>query len=185
MKKSWNRIGVIMGMRARVKVAIMAMVAMVAAATLCGCEGGKNTEPQEEEPKVDPREAFVGEYTFTSTGNIDLYAGTLKLFTIPMDNKGEMNITLSDSTNAVWVRAENDSTIAFVSGNNLFMEPTTDETTFGELVMQLAFTYGKGTLENDTLSMDTYVAIQASYRDRSLSGNGKVGIVAVRKVESE
>ena len=167
MKKSWNRIGVIM--------------AMMAAVTLCGCEGGKNTEPQEE-PKVDPREAFVGEYAFTSKGDIDLYAGVLKLLTIPMDQQGDMTITPGDSVNTVWVIAGEDSTKAYVSGENLFMDPTKEEMTYGEVVMELSFTYGKATLSNDTLSLATDVEISATFRERGLTGSGKVDIVAVKRV---
>jgi hypothetical protein len=97
------------------------MVAAVAVVALAACEGKKNDEPQPEpQPQVDPREVFVGEYTLASTGNIDLYAAGVKLFTIPLDNESEMTITLGEEENTVWVIAGGDSTLAYVSGKVYF-----------------------------------------------------------------
>ena len=145
---------------------------LMAVFTLCACEGPNSQ---------DPREAFVGDYTFTSTGQVDLYAGSFKFASVPMDEKGELSIALATKTDEVWIIAENDTTPGHVSGNNLFMDPATVEETFGEIVMTLAFTYGKATLNHDTLSFPTNVVITATYQDKSLSPNGQVDIVAIKK----
>ena len=149
---------------------------MLMAVLLCGCKRNQEqVEPQ------DPRQAFVGDYTFVSTGDIDLYMGSVKVITVPMNKDGEMSITLAQEDNAVWIIAEGDSLEAYVSGNLLFMEPTTDEVTMSGLVMEMAFTYSKATLTGNQLSWTSTVDITATYQSLSVSGSGQVDIVATKK----
>ena len=146
----------------------MAVVMLLAA-----CEG---TTPQ-----TDPREVFVGDYSFSSKGDIDLYAGKTKIFTVPLDKEGEMSITLSDQANAVWIVAEGDTAIAYVSGNQLFMDPTTEDIQYGDVNLHLKFTYGKATLEENQLTLPTDVEVSATYQSLSVSGSGKVDVSATKK----
>ena len=129
----------------------------------------------------DPRKDFVGDYTFVSKGNIDLYAGVLKITTIPMDKKSEMSLSLADKDNELWMVAEGDSTIARLSDGRLFIDPTTEQQTFKDLVLTLSYTYTPATLENDQLSLTSNVEITATYKEHSLSGRGQVDIVATKK----
>lgn len=157
------------------------LAVMIAVVALSACEN-KQQQPVEE-PQVDPREAFVGDYSYVTSGDIDLSAGVLPFHTtVPLDYEGEMSITLGDEQNTLWVKAEGDSTVAYVSGNQLFFDPITKETSFGDLVMHLSFTLGKATLEGDQLSLTSDVEVSATYMDYGLSGNGKVDIVATKKV---
>lgn len=134
-----------------------------------------------DEPSADPRDAFVGDYSFVSEGSIDLYAGVSKVFTIPMNETGDLSIKPATESNAVWVIAESDSTKGYVSGSQLFMDPTSEDTQFGELNLHLSFTYGKATLQDNQLSWPSDVAITASYKDYNLLGNGRVDITATKK----
>ena len=156
-----------------------ALAVLVAVVALSACENKQ--QQQVEEPKVDLREAFVGDYTYASAGDIDLYAGAVKLYTVPFDYEGNMTITLGDEQNTLWVKAEGDSVVAYVSGSQLFLDPVVKETTFGELDMQLSFTFSKATLEGDKLSCSSDVEISASFMDYSLLGSGKVDVVATKK----
>ena len=148
---------------------------LLAILTFAACDRSK-----EEEPSTDPRDIFVGDYSFVSTGSIDLYAGALKR-TVPMNEKGNLSIALGKEANTVWVIAAGDSTLAYVSDNQLLMEPTEDEATFGDLVMEMSFTYGKATLKDNQLSWTSDVDITASYKDHLFLGSGKVDIVATKK----
>lgn len=134
-----------------------------------------------ERAQKDTRTDFVGDYSFVSKGSIDLYAGSLKLITIPMDRSGEMTISPGDDPSHVWVVASGDSTLGHVSGKELFMDPTTDQSTYGNIVMDLSFKYGKATLKNDMLSWATDVEIMATYMSQTVSGVGTVDIVATKK----
>ena len=144
---------------------------LLAAVVLCSCERSAS----------DARKPFIGDYTFVSTGNIDLYAGSVKVITVPMDKDGEMSITPADKDNTVWIIAENDSLLAYVSGTEMFMDPTTDSTTIGGILMQMSFTYGRATLTDNQLSWKTDVEITATYRSMSLRGTGQVDIVATKQ----
>ena len=155
---------------------VMRMFAVVAAVVaLSACEN--------KGPKTDPRDVFVANYAFTSTGEIDLYVGDLKIITAPLDQRGEFSIVLGNEANTVFVISGNDTALAYVSGNNLFMDPTTDRATYGEMEMELNFTYGKATLEEDVLILPSDVDVIATYRDYNLSGHGQVEVVATKKLE--
>ena len=144
----------------------------MAVLTLSACERAS-------QPK-DARDAFVGDYTFTSTGSVDIFAGKLKVFTIPMSETGELSIAKDSVPNRVMMIAGNDTSYGRVSDNYLFLDSLKAVETFGEIDMNLSFTYGKATLSYDTLSIPTNVVITASYQDKNLSGVGKVDVVAIK-----
>ena len=148
---------------------------LLAILTFAACDRSK------EEPSTDPRDIFVGDYSFESVGSIDLYAGLVKVVTVPMDQKGELSIVPGDKDDMVWIIASGDTALAYVSDNQLLMEPTEDEATFGDLVMEMSFTYGKATLKDNQLSWTSDVDITASYKDHLFLGSGKVDIVATKK----
>ena len=74
----------------------------MAVLTLSACERAS-------QPK-DARDAFVGDYTFTSTGSVDIFAGELKVYTIPMSETGELSIAKDSVPNRVMMVAGNDMT---------------------------------------------------------------------------
>lgn len=153
--------------------AICAIVMMVLA--LCGCERGQG------DPGKDAGQTFIGDYTFVSTGDIDLYMGAVKVTSVPMNKEGEMSIAPAEKSNEVWMKAEGDSMLAYVSGNSLFMEPATDTATIAGIQMLMSFTYGKATLVNNQLSWPTNVDITATYKSMNVKGTGTVEIVATKK----
>ena len=133
------------------------------------------------QPEIDPREAFVGNYSFTSTGSVDLYLGELKMASYPMNEQGEMSIALAQKPDEVMVIVEKDTSLAHVADNYLLIEPSTAVEKFGEVEMTFSFTYGKATISNRVLTFPTNVSISAAYQDKTVSGSGQVEIVAVKK----
>ncbi len=142
---------------------------------LTACE--KATEPQ---PK-DPREAFIGNYSFYSSGSVDLYADSAKIGSYPMNEEGEMSIAPATEPNDVMVIAENDTSVGHIADGYLLIEPTTAVEKFGKMDMNLSFTYGKAALNNRVLTFPTNVSITATYQDVTFSGYGQVDIVAIKK----
>lgn len=133
------------------------------------------------QPEIDPREAFVGEYSFVSTGSVDLYLGEQKMASYPMNEQGEMSIALAQKPDEVMVIVENDTSLAHVADNYLLIEPSTAVEKFGEVEMTFSFTYGKAMISNSVLTFPTNVSISAAYQGKTVSGSGQVEIVAVKK----
>lgn len=133
------------------------------------------------QPTVDPRDAFVGEYFFTSDGSVDMYAGAIKVGTVPLGNEGDMTLKLSADPGKIWVLSEGDSIAAYVAGNCLFMEPDSNQYTFQTLLITLAFSYGKATLENNVLNIPADVSVNMDYKGLELQGNGHIDVVATKK----
>ena len=124
---------------------------------------------------------FIGNYSFYSSGSVDLYADSTKIVSYPMNEEGEMSIAPATKPDEVMVIAGNDTSIGHVSDNYLLIEPTTAVEKFGEMDMNLSFTYGKATFTNRVLTFPTNVTITATYQDMTFSGYGQVDIVAIKK----
>lgn len=133
------------------------------------------------QPEIDPREAFVGNYSFTSTGSVDIYLGELKMASYPMNEQGEMSIALAQKPDEVMVIVEKDTSLAHVADNYLLIEPSTAVEKFGEVEMTFSFNYGKATINNRVLTFPTDVSISAVYQNKTVSGSGQVEVVAVKK----
>ena len=133
------------------------------------------------QPEIDPREAFVGNYSYTSTGSVDLYLGEQKMDSYPINEQGEMSITLAQKPDEVMVIVEKDTSLAHVADNYLLLEPSTEVEKYGEVEMTFSFTYGKATINNRVLTFPTNISISAVYQDKTVSGSGQMEIVAVKK----
>jgi hypothetical protein len=127
--------------------------------------------------KVDPRDTFIGAYTYKATGNMEFSFGTFKL-PIPLDNEGTFVIAKSGEKDQVVITGYNDSIHATVSGNQLVLESNIFTETYEEAEVQMTFSYGKATLANDTLRWDTDVLGVALYNGYSLTGKGNISMVA-------
>ena len=129
----------------------------------------------------DPRDAFVGDYTFVSTGSIEFEIGVPPLNTMPINETGEMSIVKADKENAVWVIADNDTSVAYVSGNQFFMEPSIQKEKFGPVEMVLEYTYSPALLKDNVLTLESYVDVTAIYDEKTVAGHGEVEVVATKK----
>jgi len=133
------------------------------------------------DPESDPRVAFVGDYTFVSSGSIDLYAGATKALTVPVDEQGDMSIKLLDEANAVMVNVMGDSAKAYVTGNQLFLDPTEEHLTVGPVEMTAKVTFGKAPLVEGVMTIPADVDVTATYQSMNLLGKGTIEVVATKK----
>lgn len=132
---------------------------------------------------VDSRAPFVGDYEFVSDGSIVFEDVPGPLNVIPIHETGVMTIALADKSNAVWVIADKDSSMAYIRDSQLFMEPSTDRMTFDKvgLEMVIDYTYSGAALKDNKLTIITYADVIASYQDKSLTGKGEVEVVATKQ----
>ena len=153
--------------------------AVLMAVMLCvSCERKSSVED-------DPRTPFVGDYTFVSDGSIEfnLPIPLPKIPTdLPIHETGEMSIALADKDNAIWVIADKDTSLAYVSGNKFFMEPSTQKEVFGGVVeMVLDYTYSGAELKDNKFTLTSYVDVTATYQEIKVTGKGEVEVVATKK----
>lgn len=147
---------------------------VMVAAVLCGCERGC-IDP-------DPRVAFVGDYSYVSTGEVDLYLGGVPVGEqLPLDNEGEFTMVLGEASNEILMIEENDTTVAVVSNNTIYLEPLTQIESMGEVDMEITYDYGEATLINNQLDWQGEVSVKATYKGAVLSGSGPMEIVATKK----
>jgi len=144
---------------------------LVAMFCLISCEGNR----------VDPRDAFVGEYSFAASGSVDLYMGATKLYTVPLDETGTFTITKAEEDGEVLIIGYNDTIHASVSGKHLLFESTTTNYEYEGVKLQMTFVYGKATLEENQLHWNTDVQATGSYGAFSASGTGQIAVVATKR----
>lgn len=147
---------------------------VMVAAVLCGCERGQ----------VDPRVAFVGDYSYVLTGEIELYMDSVPVGEMPLDHEGEFTFVLGEASNEILMIEKNDTTAGVVSNNTIYLEPVTQIESMGEVDMEVIYDYGEATLVNNQLDWQVDVSIKATYKGAVLSGSGPIEIVATKKSSS-
>lgn len=147
---------------------------VMVAAVLCGCERGQ----------VDPRVAFVGDYSYVTTGEIDLYLDSVPAGKMPLDNEGEFTFVLGEASNEILMIEGNDTTVAVVSNNTIYLEPVKQTESMGGVDIEVIYDYGEATLVNNQLDWQCEVSVKATYLGSVLSGSGPIEIVATKKSSS-
>lgn len=145
---------------------------VMVAAVLCGCERGQ----------VDPRVAFVGDYSYVSTGEIDIYMDrVVPAGKLPLDNEGEFTMVLGEASNEILMIEGNDTTVAVVSNNTIYLEPVTVIESMAGIDMEITYDYEEATLINNQIDWQVEVSVKATYLGVVLSGSGPIEIVATKK----
>ena len=134
----------------------------------------------ENKKEVDPRDAFVGSYTYDAKGSVDFNFGITN-YSVPLNNQGTFTISKSGDGNKVVIEGWNDPINATVSGNQLILESNNYETKYGEITLQLSFSYGTATLSDNQLTWETEVSGTGQYSSFAANGNGPVSMIATKK----
>lgn len=126
---------------------------------------------------TDPRDKFVGEYSFVATGNVDVNLGVTSL-SIPLNEDGTFEITKAEVENEVLITGYGATINAVVSGNQLILESTTSEMEYSGATVKLTFTHGRATLKDNQLTWSTTVTAIVTYNSLTATGDGQVSMVA-------
>lgn len=130
--------------------------------------------------EVDVRDAFVGVYDYAATGSLNFDFGITK-YNVPLDEEGTFTISKEGEGNKVVIEGWNDPIHATISGDQLILESNNYETSYGEIALQLSFSYGKATLADNRLTWNTDVSGEARYGSFAATGSGTVVMVAAKK----
>ncbi|MBQ7381481.1 MAG: hypothetical protein IJV61_00420 [Paludibacteraceae bacterium] len=128
--------------------------------------------------------AFVGDYSYVLTGEIELYMGDVSAGKMPLDHEGEFTFVLGEASDEILMIEKNDTSVAVVSNNTIYMEPVTQIDSLAEVDMEVIYDYGEATLVNNQLDWQVEVSITATYKGAVLSGSGPIEIVATKKSSS-
>lgn len=132
--------------------------------------------------EVDPRDQFVGGYTYGSTGKAEIVVGPLK-YNIPLDETGTFTISKVGNQDKVMLVGYNDTINATVSGNQLILESNVVYTKVSGIDVQLTFNYDKATLVENQLSWNSDVKAYATYSGYAVTGTGSVSVVATKQLK--
>ena len=155
-----------------IKTGVMVLAAVMG---LVSCETAQEKEEKQ-------KEAFIGAYTYETTGEVDLYALGKKFYTLPLNTTGSFDIVACEESNRVAIVKGNDSIYAVVSGNNLLLEVPSLNYTYNDFEVKLVFSGNKATRNADnTLQWKSDVIATATYSSYQLSGNGNIDLVATKQ----
>ena len=164
----------------RVKEHILAIAVFVLGFAAC-----TNENPPEGGAPVDPRDAFVGEYDYTSNGNIEFTSTGVKPMSIPLNKEGSFTIAKEAEDNKVAIVGAilggKDSIHAVVTGNQLMLEQGSTNYTEGDLNIQMMLSYDKATLTDNQLVWDADILGVASYSGISVNCTGHLSVIAVKQ----
>lgn len=129
---------------------------------------------------VDPRDSFVGEYVYSSTGSAEIAVGPLK-YTIPLDQTGTFTIIKEGEEDQVALVSQIDTIHATVSGKNMLLELSALNTQTSGIDVRLTFDNNKATLAGTILTWTSGVNAYATYSGIAATGNGSVTVTATKK----
>ena len=155
-------------------------------ALLIGVAACSKDTKEEQEAKVDPRDAFVGEYTYDMTGKATIHnLPIIDTLSIPLDNKGEAKIAKEGDQNKIIIVADKDTIRAEVTGNQLRLDSTSVSYNADFMGKRISFrmmlSNDKATLEGKQINWEADILAVGSYETISLNGDGHVKIVADKK----
>ena len=164
----------------RVKEHILAIAVFVLGFAAC-----TNENPPEGGTPVNPRDAFVGVYDYTSNGNIEFTSTGVKPMSIPLSKEGSFSIAKEAEDNKVAIvgaiLGKEDSIHAVVTGNQLMLEQGSANYTEDDLNIQMMLSYDKATLTDNQLVWDADILGVASYSGISANCTGHLSVVAVKQ----
>ena len=151
-----------------------------AVCVLLSFQGCPTTPPE----PVDPRDAFVGVYSYQSEGSLEVDLG-ITTFTLPLDGTGEFTITKVGEGDQVQLIGVNDTINASVSGQNLILDINTIATTIQGYSMELQFANNTATLTDNILNWQTDLEAIVSVAGMSMRVGGQLTMNATNLAKTE
>lgn len=138
-------------------------------------------DKKEEQAKVDPRDAFVGEYTYEATGRMKINnVPILDTIAIPLNDNGEALIAKEGDQKIIIVR-DKDTIRAEVTGNQLRLDSNSVTYTYNKFKLQMMLSNDRATLEEKQINWESDILAEGSYNERTVNGDGHLKIVANKK----
>lgn len=154
------------------------------AVVMLGCAACTNNNPPEVGAPVDPRDAFVGTYDYTSTGSLNFVIFG-QSSSLPLNKNGSFDIVKEGQENKVAIVGaiigERDSIHAVVTGNQLELENNSASYTENGLAIQIELDYDKATLTGNQLVWAADMMGMGTYQSYSINGSGHIAVSATKQ----
>ena len=132
--------------------------------------------------QVDPRDAFVGDYTYEATGFMHINDLPLPLFdSLPLNDKGEATIAKEGDANKILLIANNDTIRAEVSGNQLRLDSNSVTLNYNKFKFQMVIINDRANLTGKRIDWESDIMAEGTYDKYSITGDGHMKIVADKK----
>lgn len=133
-----------------------------------------------EDPIVDSRDAFVGQYNIVVTGSVTFTSGTSSQV-MPINDVGEITITKDVNSSALVNVSGYYNAKATINGNAISIDRETVTQTQEGITTQMTLTHSTGVLQGNTLLWESNVLATSSTGSVTVLGGGKVQNVATKK----
>ena len=143
--------------------------------------------PTEPEAKKydDPRDAFVGEYDYTSTGDMDVYMAGKKVYSTPFDKDGSFEIVKETEASKVAIvgaiYGDQDSIHAIVNGNQLTLQDNSANYSNDLVTIKMMISYEPATLTGNKLIWEADVMGMGTFQSYSITGDGHISLEATKR----
>ena len=157
---------------------------LILAVCLMGMTACSPTEP-DAKTSDDPRDAFVGEYDYTSTGNMDIFVAGAKVYSQPFDQDGTFEIVKEAAESKVAIvgaiYGDKDTIHAIVTGNKLALEDNSANYSNDLFSMKMMISYEPAALEGNKLVWEADVMAMGTFQNHSITGDGHISLEATKK----
>ena len=131
---------------------------------------------------VDPRDEFIGVYSFTQTGSATLYSNGSALGSVPMNGEGTMYCNKVGTGNQVRLSGDIIEDVdGTVSGNTLILNPTTVVNSSDGITLQITYTYKPAVKNGNTVTCVANISGTANGNGVTATISGSITLVAVKK----
>ena len=133
----------------------------------------------------DPRDAFVGEYDYTSTGNMDVYMAGKKVYSMPFDKDGSFEIVKETEASKVAIvgaiYGDQDSIHAIVNGDKLTLQDNSANYSNDLGTIKMMISYEPATLTGNKLIWEADVMGMGTFQSYSITGDGHISLEATKR----
>ena len=133
------------------------------------------------EQEIDMRDKYVGTYSYSTKGSVDVLYGAIKILTVSLDEEGELKISKVGDKDQVIVTGYKDTIQATVSGDKLMLEPFVIDMKNETYSAQVTFGDVQATLNDNVLTWNTEVDVELKYGSYTASGSGPLSMTATKK----
>lgn len=133
----------------------------------------------------DPRDEFVGNYTFSETGSVDMYSAGTYIGNIPMDSQGSFKISKVGSGNEIKITGDIDNMTGFVKNHEIIFESYSTSGVNDGVTVAIEYLYGNAKFVQSSKGLKLTWNTEVVVNMVSSSGATASGVGTLKMVSSK